>query len=152
MSEFQDIVKKAAESDDIDLMLPKLLETTFFVVCGKDEGDEEGQDIILVESEDSEELCITAAEDVALLAPLKDMDPDLEFVEMKGDELLGMVREEHEIIIYFDDGAYLISRDQIEWWYEELHEDEDGEEEYDEEDEEYDEDEEGEDDEEGDDK
>jgi hypothetical protein len=136
MSEFQDIVKQAAESDDIDVMLPKLLETTFYVVCGKDEGDEEGQDIILVESEDSEELCITAAEDVSLLAPLKEMDPDLEFVEMKGDELLGLVRDDHEIIIYFDDGAYLISRDQIEWWYEELHEDEDGEEgdeEYDEE-------------------
>ncbi|HEY0901394.1 MAG TPA: hypothetical protein VGD95_04660 [Micavibrio sp.] len=125
MSEFQDIVKQAAESDDIDLMLPKLLETKFYVVCGKDEGDEDGQDVILVESEDSEELCITAAEDVSLLAPIKEMDPDLEFVEMQGDELLGMVRDEHEIIIYFDDGAYLISRDQIEWWYEELHDDED---------------------------
>lgn len=122
MSAFQDAVKKSVEEGDIDLMLPLLLETKFFMVCDKELEDGD-QDIILVASHDPDQLCITVAEDVSVLEPVLAHNPDFAFSEIKGDELLGLVRDEHEILVLFDDGGYYITRDQIEYWYEEMHED-----------------------------
>lgn len=122
MSAFQDAVKKSVEEGDIDLMLPLLLETRFFMVCDKELEDGD-QDIILVASQDPEQLCITVAEDVSILEPVLAHNPDFAFSEIKGDELLGLVRDEHEILVLFEDGGYYITRDQIEYWYEEMHED-----------------------------
>lgn len=122
MSAFQDAVKKSVEEGDIDLMLPLLLETSFFMVCDKELEDGD-QDIILVASQDPEQLCITVAEDVSILEPVLAHNPDFAFSEIKGDELLGLVRDEHEILVLFEDGGYYITRDQIEYWYEEMHED-----------------------------
>ena len=128
MTAFEAAINKSVEEGDIDLILPPLLETTFFMVCDKELADGE-QDIILVESQDEGQLCITVAEDRAHLEPLLENNPDVVFTEIKGDELLAIVRDEHEILVLFGEGGYYITRDQIEWWYEELHEDEEGEDE-----------------------
>lgn len=125
MSEFKNALKKSIEQGDIDLMLPALLASTFFMVCDKEMDDGE-QDIMLTQSQDPDQLCITVAEDAEILAPIKTRNPDFVFVEIKGDELLGLVRDELEIMVLFDDGGYCISRDQIEWWYSEMHADAEG--------------------------
>lgn len=124
MTAFETAVNKSVEEGDIDLILPPLLETTFYMVCDKELDDGE-QDIILVESQDEDQLCITVAEDRATLAPVLENNPDVVFTEIKGDELLAIVRDEHEILVLFGEGGYYITRDQIEWWYEEMHEDAD---------------------------
>jgi|JI10StandDraft_1071094.scaffolds.fasta_scaffold216757_1 hypothetical protein len=125
MSELQNAIKQSIEEGDIDLMLPVLLESTLFMVCDKEMEDGE-QDIMLTPSQDPGQLCITVAEDAGILAPIKTNNPDFVFVEIKGDELLGLVRDELEIMVLFDDGGYCISRDQIEWWYSEMHMDAEG--------------------------
>ncbi len=127
MTAFEAAINKSVEEGDIDLILPPLLETTFFMVCDKELSDGE-QDIILVESQDEGQLCITVAEDRAALEPLLENNPDVAFTEIKGDELLAIVRDEHEILVLFGEGGYYITRDQIDWWYEEMH-DEEGDEE-----------------------
>ncbi len=125
MSEFKNALKKSIGQGDIDLMLPALLASTFFMVCDQEMDDGE-QDIMLTQSQDPDQLCITVAEDAEILAPIKTRNPDFVFVEIKGDELLGLVRDELEIMVLFDDGGYCISRDQIEWWYSEMHADAEG--------------------------
>lgn len=120
MTAFESAVNKSVEEGDIDLILPPLLETTFYMVCDKELDDGE-QDIILVESQDEGQLCITVAESRATLEPLLENNPDVVFTEIKGDELLAIVRDEHEILVLFGEGGYYITRDQIEWWYEEMH-------------------------------
>lgn len=125
MSELKDAIKQSIDKDDIDLMLPALLEARFFMVCDKEMEDGE-QDIMLTQSQDPGQLCITVAEDAEILGPIKTRNPDFVFVEIRGDELLGLVRDELEIMVLFDDGGYCISRDQIEWWYSEMHIDSDG--------------------------
>ena len=126
MTAFEAAINKSVEEGDIDLILPPLLETTFYMVCDKEMADGE-QDIILVESQDEGQLCITVAEDRAALEPLLENNPDVAFTEIKGDELLAIVRDEHEILVLFGEGGYYITRDQIDWWYEEMHDDEDAE-------------------------
>ncbi len=121
MTAFEAAINKSVEEGDIDLILPPLLETTFYMVCDKEMDDGE-QDIILVESQDEDQLCITVAEDRATLAPVLENNPDVVFTEIKGDELLAIVRDEHEILVLFGEGGYYITRDQIDWWYEEMHE------------------------------
>ncbi len=124
MTAFEAAINKSVEEGDIDLILPPLLETTFYMVCDKEMADGE-QDIILVESQDEGQLCITVAEDRAALEPLLENNPDVAFTEIKGDELLAIVRDEHEILVLFGEGGYYITRDQIDWWYEEMHDEDD---------------------------
>lgn len=126
MSEFEDALNKSVAENDIDLILSPLLETTFYMVCDKEMDDGE-QDIILVESQDEGQLCITVAENPSWLEPVLKNNPDVVFTEIKGDELLAIVRDEHEILVLIGEGGYYITRDQIEWWNDETEESEESE-------------------------
>lgn len=116
MTELEAIISQSIFENNVDLMLPKLLETTFFMVCHR--ADEAAElEIYLEPSQTSDQLCITVSEDMALLEGLREGNPKIVIAEICGDQLLGMVEEAHEIMIVFEDGVYGIARGHIDWWY-----------------------------------
>jgi|GEM_PF-6993286 len=116
MSELETIIGHAIRENNVDLMLPKILETTFYMVCER-ESEDAAPEIYLVPSQNPDQLCISVSEDADLLEDFLESNPRIVLAEISGDQLLGLVEEKHEIMIMFKDGLYCLSRAHIDWWY-----------------------------------
>lgn len=123
MSELQSAIKQSIAECNIDLMLPKLLEAKFFMVCFR-ESEEADPEIFFLPSQNPDQICITVSEDHALLEGIEEDNPQIVLAEISGDDLLGIVADAHEIMVVFDDGGYCIPRDHIDWWYSDQNESE----------------------------
>ncbi len=116
MSELQAAILQSIKQNNVDLMLPVILKTNFFMVCHrKDETAD--PEIFLAPSTSAGQLCVTVAEDAALLEYIEEESPNIVLAEINGDQLLGIVAEANEIMIMFEEGGYCIPRGHIEWWY-----------------------------------
>ena len=116
MSGLEVIITEAVKQNNVDLMLPEILKTKFFMVCYR-ENETADPEIFMAPSLSPDQLCITVSEDPALLESIEEENEKIVLAEIDGDQLLGIVAEEHEIVIVFSEGSYCIPRDHIEWWY-----------------------------------
>jgi len=99
-------IKNAMAQQDIRAIYPVFAQANLFVV-GKNVGGI--GNIMLTQPPGCTTLCITVAEDAAVLSKI----PDIDILPMTGARILDETNNTHEIMIYFDDGGYLLNRRQL---------------------------------------
>lgn len=107
-------IRQALDQDNIDLILPALLEAAVYVLAA--EAADGGEDFLLVPSPDNKP-CLTAATDAGLLGPALDAAPENLLVQMEGIDLLGLAEEDYEIMLVFQGGSHCLTRAVIDRWF-----------------------------------
>lgn len=115
MSSLGKTISHALGQDNIDLILPDLLNAAVYVLAA--ESADGGEDFLLLPSPNKKP-CLTAATDAGLLETALDAAPENLLVQMEGIDLLGLAEEDYEIMLVFPGGSHCLTRAVITRWFE----------------------------------
>ncbi len=105
----KDAVKDAIAQKDISGIYPVFMASRMYV-AGKHMPD--GMNLFLTTPPGRNSMCITASDYRAVMEKI----PNIDIMEMDGSELFNHAGDDLEIMLYFDDGGYMLTRAQLDWF------------------------------------